>query len=92
MTQLPYTDQVVAVENSVLLEVAQGLFAQMLLANTNVCQLLCRNIINVISDQLQVANERIAQAQGDRQGLVGLVQRITDAEAEVNALRIIKLR
>lgn len=89
LTQLPYTDQVVAVENSVLLEVASGLFEQMLLANTNVCQLLCRNIINVISDQLQVANERITQAQGDRQGLV---QRITDAEAEVNALRIIKLR
>lgn len=89
LTRLPYADQVMAVENSVLLEVAQGLFEQMLLSNTNICQLLCRNIINSISDKLQAANERIAQAQGDRQGLV---QRIKDAEAEVNALRIIKLR
>lgn len=89
LTRLPYTDQVVAMENSVLLEIAQGLFEQMLLANTNLCQLLCRNIINVISDKLQVADERIAQAQGDRQGLA---QRIKDAEADVNALRIIKLR
>lgn len=89
LTCLPYTDQVLAVENSVLLEVAQGLFEQMLLANTNLCQLLCRNIINVISDKLQTTDDRIAQAQGDRQGLV---QRIQDAETEVNALRIIKLR
>jgi CRP-like cAMP-binding protein len=89
LTRLPYADQVLAVESSVLLEVAQPLFEQLLLANTNVCQLLCRNIINLISDKLQAANERISQAEGDR---LGLAQRIKDAEAEVNALRIIKLR
>lgn len=89
LTRLPYGDQVVAVESSVLLEVGQGQFEQLLLANTNVCQLLCRNIINIISDKLQAANERISQAEGDR---LGLAQRIKDAEAEVNALRIIKLR
>ena len=89
LTGMPYTDQVVAVESSVLLEVAQGVLEQLLLANINLCQLLCRNILNLISDKLQVAHERISQAEGDRQGLA---QRIKDAEAEVNALRIIKLR
>jgi len=89
LTRLPYTDQVMAVESSVLLEVAQGVWEQLLLANTNACQLLCRNIINLVSDKLETANERISQAEGDRQGLA---QRIKDAEAEVNAMRIIKLR
>ena len=76
LTRLPYTDQVSAVESSVLLEVAQALFEQLMLTNINVCQLLCRNIINIISDKLQAANERISQAEGDRQGLA---QRIKDA-------------
>ncbi|MCC7261208.1 MAG: cyclic nucleotide-binding domain-containing protein [Candidatus Latescibacteria bacterium] len=89
LTRLPYGDQAVAVESSVLLEVGQEGFEQLLLANTNVCQLLCRNILNVISEKLQAANDRISQAEGDRQGLA---QRIKDAEADVNALRIIKLR
>ncbi len=89
LTRIPYADQALAVESSVLLEVAQGTFEQLLLANINLCQLLCRNIINLISDKLQAANERIFQAEGDRQGLV---QRIKDAESEVNALRMIKLR
>lgn len=89
LTGEPYGDQVVATETSVLLEVGQAVFEQLLLANTNVCQLLCRNILNVVSDKLQAADERIAQAEGDK---LGLVQRIKDAEADVNALRMIKLR
>jgi CRP-like cAMP-binding protein len=89
LTRLPYTDQVVAVEGSVLLEVAQAQFEQLLLANTNVCQLVCRNIITIISDKLQAADELISQAEGDR---LGLAQRIKDAEADVNALRIVKMR
>lgn len=89
LTGQAYAERAVATEASLLLEIQQRLFEALLMRNTNLCQVICRNIIGAISQQLQEFNDGIAGLRKQRQELE---QRLKDAEAEVNALRMIRMR
>lgn len=89
LTGTAHANGAVATEVSLLLEIPHRLFELLLMRNTSICQVVCRNIIGGISAQLQAANDRIGGMQGRKQALA---QRLKDAESELNALRIIKLR
>ncbi len=89
LTGQAHTERATAVEASLLLEIQQPLFEGLLMRNTSLCQVVCRNIIGALSQQLEGIDGGIDQLQKQRQTLE---QKIKDAESELNALRMISMR
>jgi CRP-like cAMP-binding protein len=82
----PCSEEVVAVEDSLLLEVPAPVFAAILGRSPELCQRLGRNVVAILSARVQQANEALNDVARRR---TQLAEAVHEAEGELNDLRVI---